>query len=126
MNKPKLCFSLSKESIQFFITEDMKSWLEESMSSAVVEVKGGMSIRKAAKKYSVPKSSLADRVTGKVAEGARWGRRPAFSFNDEKQLIEVSDKRAEMGIGFTKKTFFSFCWRISQSKRNNIQTWIAF
>lgn len=59
-----------------------------------------MSVRKSAKKYLAPKSSLADRVIGKI------NRRPAFSFNDEKKLIEVSDKRADMGIWFTKKTVF--------------------
>lgn len=70
-----------------------------------------MSVRKSAKKYLAPKSSLADRVIGKI------NRRPAFSFDDEKKLIEVSDKRADMGIWFTKKTFFfSFHWRISQKR----------
>lgn len=52
----------------------MRKWSEEAMSCAVVAVKAGMSIRTAAIQYSVPKSTLSDRTTGKIAEGAKWGR----------------------------------------------------
>ncbi|KAJ8320112.1 hypothetical protein KUTeg_001699 [Tegillarca granosa] len=103
-------YSKRKGPMQNCSIEEMKSWSEESMSSAVVEVKGGMSVRKAAKKYSVPKSSLADCVMGKVAEGARWGRRPAFSSNDEKQLIESQTREPRW------KTFFCFAGALAKAR----------
>ena len=44
------------------------------MSAAVADVRqNGMSIRKAAEKYSVPPTTLNNRTTGKIQEGARGG-----------------------------------------------------
>lgn len=51
-----------------------RNWTEEAMSAAVADVKqNGISIRKAAAKYSVPPITLNNITTGKIQEGARWG-----------------------------------------------------
>lgn len=57
-----------------------RNWTEEAMSAAVADVKqNGISIRKAAEKYSVPPTTLNNRTTGKIQEGARWGGTPLLS-----------------------------------------------
>ena len=44
----------------------MRKWTEEAMSSAVAAVKAGKAVRAASIEYGVPKSSLGDRVSGRV------------------------------------------------------------
>ena len=43
-----------------------KQWSDECMVSALEPVKSGMSVLRAAKLYDVPKSTLRDRVKGRV------------------------------------------------------------
>ena len=83
-----------------------KSWSEDSMSAAVKEARNGsLSIRQAADRYNVPRSTLSDRVTNRVDEGCIWGSKPRLTMIDESKLIETAKTRAHMGIGFTKHNF---------------------
>ena len=51
-----------------------KGWNEENMVRAVESVlKKNTSIRKAAKEYDIPKSTIADRISGRVLMGAVSG-----------------------------------------------------
>lgn len=85
---------------------DYRKWTEEAMSAAVTDVKtNGLSIRKAAAKYSVPPTTLNNRTTGKIQEGAKWGRAPLLSKADEEGLLENAKKRAELGVGYSKHNF---------------------
>lgn len=48
-----------------------KQYTGEAISAAVADVRNSkLSIRKAAAKYKVPKSTISDRLTGKVTEGS--------------------------------------------------------
>ena len=50
-----------------------KLWGQEQMHGAIDAVLNeGMSICRAAEQYGVPKSSLGDRLSGRVLEGASW------------------------------------------------------
>ena len=86
----------------------MKSWDEASMSAAVAAVKNGMSVRKASINFSVPKSTLFDRISGKIEMESLWDRPSQLSAEDETELIEIAKSRAEKGIGFSKKSFLKF------------------
>ncbi|KAJ8310385.1 hypothetical protein KUTeg_012250 [Tegillarca granosa] len=82
-----------------------KSYTDEAMSAAITDVKNNqLSIRESSKKYNVPKSSLSDRLMGKVQAGSKWGRRPLFSDQDEKEMIKCATDRAQWGIGFKDST----------------------
>ena len=49
-----------------------KEWSEESMELALRDITTGvMGVQRAALEYNVPKSTLSDRVTGRVKPGAR-------------------------------------------------------
>ncbi|KAJ8314912.1 hypothetical protein KUTeg_007062, partial [Tegillarca granosa] len=52
---------------------------------------------KGCQKYSVPKSTLNDRVTGTVVEGAVWGKRAKFDKDTENGLVDCAFERSEMG-----------------------------
>ena len=52
---------------------------EDKLKAAVSAVRlGNLSQRKAAIRYGVPKTTIADHVAGRVAEGAKPGRNPSF------------------------------------------------
>lgn len=90
---------------------------DESLSSAVEEVRHGrLSLRAAAKKYSIPLSTLHDHKSGKVAQGAKKGKEPLLPMEKEKALIEYALKRGDMGIGFSKQTFLGFAGQFAASE----------
>jgi len=92
----------------------MRKWTEEAMSSAVAAVKAGKAVRAASIEYGVPKSSLGDRVSGRVTEGARLGKASFLSKQEETELIETAQKRAERGTGFSKTNFLRFAGVLAQ------------
>jgi hypothetical protein len=93
------------------------AWTPENMHRAILEVKAGYSsLRKAAEKYSVPSSTLSDRVSGKVKEDGVWGSKPKLSFEDEKGLIENAKERASLGIGYSKYNFMRAASALANTK----------
>ena len=94
-----------------------RNWCEDAMSAAVADVRqNGMSIRKAAEKYSVPPTTLNNRTTGKIQEGARWGGSSLLSQKDEEGLIKNAMKRAELGIGYSKYNFLGCASEIARRR----------
>ncbi|KAJ8311700.1 hypothetical protein KUTeg_011055 [Tegillarca granosa] len=78
------------------------NWTNEAMARAIQEVKtNGMPVRKAAKMYSVPRSTLHDRISGRVEENAKWGGAPVLPADDELKLVENAKQRASLGIGIS-------------------------
>ena len=62
----------------------LKKWTYHSMEEAIRDVKErGMSIRKAAQAHKIPKSSLADRISGKVKRHSAGTRPQPFSFTHD-------------------------------------------
>ena len=54
-----------------------KKWSEESMTGAMKAVADGLfGVNKAADEFGVPRSTLKDRLSGKVVHGARSGPTP--------------------------------------------------
>ena len=50
-----------------------KMWTEEAMENAQQAASQGMSVREAAIQFGVPKSTLHDRISGRVQPGAAAG-----------------------------------------------------
>ncbi len=65
----------SEDCVDNFVTRSTrKEWSVESMELALRDVTNGvMGVRRDALEYNVPKSTLSDRVTGRVQPGARSG-----------------------------------------------------
>ena len=76
----RLAHSLKRARVSFSID---RSWSDVSMEKAVTAVEKGESVRKSAVKYSVPRSTLHDRVSGKVQLGAQPGKKPYLSLAEE-------------------------------------------
>ena len=57
------------------------------LDKAVTAVKSGvMSIRKASKHFGVPKSTIADGVSGRIIEGSLTVKKPVFPLKVENQV----------------------------------------
>ena len=82
----------------------LKQWDEERMKQAYEAVKSKkMSIRHAAKAFSVPKSTLADRASGRVKFGSHSGPERYLDDEEERQLVRFIIGAAKMGYAKTKK-----------------------
>lgn len=101
-----------------------KSWSELSMQSAIKAVElGEISVRQAAEMYSVPRSTLHDRLTGKVQYGARPGPNPYLTREEEEELASFLIRIAKIGYPHTKKQVLAFVQRILESK--GIHTYVT-
>ena len=74
-----------------------KSWSEENMSKAISAVV--QAVRKAAALYNVPKSTLGDRITGRVLPGSTSGPATYLTAQEEKELATFLCRSAAIGYG---------------------------
>ncbi|KAF7666577.1 hypothetical protein LDENG_00101100 [Lucifuga dentata] len=107
-----------------------KKWTEEAMERALVEVKSGRcTVRQAAKEFGVPKSSLGDRVSGRVTPGSRSGPAQLITSADEELLVEFSLYMSKHGFPLTKQQLVSFASSIYKRQNRRVafsklgQTW---
>jgi len=74
-----------------------RCWDSVSMQKAVKAVEKGMPLRQAAEIYSVPRSSLHDKVTGRVDFEARSGPQTCLSYEEEEEIASCLIKTAKIG-----------------------------
>lgn len=78
-------------------------WCDEQMEGAVAAVHSGQAIRKAAVMYHVPRSTLSDRITGRVDITCKPGKKPYLTRNEEEEISTFLKRCARIGYPFTKK-----------------------
>ncbi|XP_029375064.1 uncharacterized protein LOC115054154 [Echeneis naucrates] len=107
-----------------------KKWTEDAMERALIEVKSGRcTVRQAAKEFGVPKSSLGDRVSGRVTPGSRSGPAQLITSADEQLLVEFSLYMSKHGFPLTKQQLVSFASSIYKRQHRRVafsklgQTW---
>uniref|UniRef100_A0A1X7UEV0 HTH CENPB-type domain-containing protein n=1 Tax=Amphimedon queenslandica TaxID=400682 RepID=A0A1X7UEV0_AMPQE len=76
-------------------------WKAEDLEKAIEEVRNGrLSVREAAIKYSIPKSTIHDHSSSKVKQiSARPGPSPILTIQEEKELVNWIIHMAEIGYG---------------------------
>ncbi|XP_028430494.1 uncharacterized protein LOC114553485 [Perca flavescens] len=88
-----------------------KKWTQEAMDQAKQEVEAGrLSLRQAAMRFGVPKSSLSDRVSGRVASDFSICRRSLLTHADEDSLVEYCLYSALHGFPLTKPQVLAHAW----------------
>ncbi|CAG2243836.1 unnamed protein product [Mytilus edulis] len=82
-----------------------------------------VSIRKAAEMFIIPKSTLADRVSGRIDVDAEDGKKKKQCLRKRmrEKLSEYAEKRASLGIGFGKKTYLRYAGQLTQKKGINFK-----
>ena len=81
------------------VAKKRKQWTDEAMLSAMAAVKNGMSVNPAAKMHGVPRTTLHDRISGRVAHGTKSGPPPYLSPNEEKEFSIFIEQTAKVGYG---------------------------
>ena len=96
-----------------------KEYHQEKLCRAYEEVKDGrLSIRRAAEQYGIPKSTLADRISGRVKFGAHSGPPRYLSDSEEKELASFICQSARIGYARTKKEILAVVEAVLASKSN--------
>ena len=74
------------------------------MTPALEEYKKGkMTIGKIEKKFNLPKTTLHDRISGRVQHGTKPGPNPYLQADEKKALVKHLISAAKQGYGKTRK-----------------------
>ena len=73
------------------------------MLSAMAAIKNGMSVTRAATTHGVPRTTLHDRISGRVAHGTKSGPPPYLSPHEEKEFSIFIEQTAKVGYGKSRK-----------------------
>lgn len=108
-----------------------KDYMEDNLCRAYEAVKyDGMSIRRAADEYHVPKSTLSDRLTGKVKFGSHSGPERYLTDMEEEELVSFLCASSKMGYAKTKKEVMAIVQNAVSSKGRQVSIsngwWEAF
>ncbi len=94
-----------------------KDWDDERLRKACDAVKDEhLSVRRAAEQYRVPKSTLSDRVTGRVQFGSHSGPARYLSDAEEEELVSFLCGSARMGYARMKKDIMAIVEEVVVSK----------
>ena len=95
-----------------------KYWDEARMQRAIDAcVSGGMAIRQAALRFGVPKSTLGDRISGRVLPGASCGPKGYLTPEEEEELVNFLLRCAAMGYPKSRHEVLALVKRILEKKR---------
>lgn len=92
-------------------------WSDVSMTKAMAMVEKGMSIRRASEMFGVPKSSLHDRVSGRVQHGSQPGKAPYLNRKEEEELVNFLVKCAGIGYPHTVAQILAIVQQIVDFKK---------
>ena len=92
-------------------------WSEEDLKLAAEAVRNGQTIRRAAQEFSVPKSTLYDRVSGRVEFGAKSGPPRYLSDREEKELTNFLIGCARIGYARSRKQVLALVSSIIAKKK---------
>ncbi len=96
-----------------------KDWSRESMLAAMKAViEDGMSVRRAAELHQVPKSTLGDRISGRVLSGATSGPPSYLTSVEEEELVTFLCRVAQIGHGRTRQEVIAIVERVLSSRDN--------
>ena len=111
----QLSTNLNKRSVKY------KTWNEESLRKAAMDVQKGVSIRRAAEVYDVPRSTLHDRVSGKVNFGSRSGPDKYLTDEEEEEMVCFLNICATLGYARSKKQVVSLVQFLVSAKGLNVK-----
>ena len=83
-----------------------KLWTNEQMEAAMVSARK-MSANKAADLHGVPRSTLKDRLNGRVVHGTNPGPKPYLTRNEEEELSTHLLRASSIGLGKTRRDVLS-------------------
>ena len=92
-------------------------WDDESMKRPMEAVKGGlMRVNQAARNFKVPRTTLRDRLSGRVEHGAKSGPEPYLTKEEEQELVDFLKQASRVGYGKTKKEILVIVQKLIKKK----------
>lgn len=86
------------------------------MLAAIEAVENGCGPNQAAKEHGVPKSTLKDRLSGRVVHGTKPGPRPYLNKEEENELADYLVQSAQMGYGKTRRQVKCLVEKVAEEK----------
>ena len=80
-----------------------KRWTNEQMEEALKAVASGMGINKAATEHNVPRTTLKDRISGRVQHKSNSGLPRYLNEDEEKDFAKFLKETASVGYGRSRK-----------------------
>ena len=93
-------------------------WSNQAMLDAMKAVQDGSPITTAARVHGVPKTSLHNRIKGRVVHGVKPGPKPYLSTEEETELAEFAIEAASVGCGQTRKQIMTIAENVAKDKGN--------
>ena len=94
-----------------------KQWSEASMSAAIRAVlQDNISVRRASELYNIPRSTLADRITGRVLPGAKSGPPKILTDEEEEELVSFLCRLSDIGYPKTRRQVVDLVNQIAVSR----------
>ena len=84
-------------------------------------VTGTLSVRKAATEYGVPRSTLHEKVTGKVALGVKSGSKNHLTDEEEASLVEFLTGSASIGYAKSRKDVLAIAQQILSARKSDVE-----
>ena len=91
-------------------------WSNQAMLDAMKAVQDGSPITTAARVHGVPKTSLFNRVKGRVIHGVKPGPKQYLSTEEETELAEFAIEAASVGCGQTRKQIMTIAENVAKDK----------
>lgn len=98
-----------------------KEWTYDRMDKAIEAVCDGVSIRQAAEEYKVPKSTLGDRMSGRIQHGVKSGVEKYLNDEEEDILATFLLKCAAIGYPRSRKEVIAITQRFCNSRDMDVQ-----
>ena len=100
--RPRCKSAPSVLSVDKIVPKRRMQWTEEAMEAAMSDVRiGKYSVLRAAKLYGIPKSTLHDRISGKVTHGQKPGPKRYFTPAEQNDMADFLVDVAKAGCGKT-------------------------
>lgn len=93
-----------------------KQWTDEAMVAAMEAVRNGAAIKHAAVDHRVPRSTLQDRISGRVAHGSNPGPKPYLSRGEEAQLREFLQVVGQVGYPKIRREVKGIAQEVARDK----------
>lgn len=99
-----------------------KDWHESQLNRACdAVIKESFSIRRAAEQYAIPRSTLHDRMSGRVVHGSRSGPPTYLSCEEEEELCQFLRSCAEIGFPKTRLDVIRLVQQVVNRKGLNVK-----
>ena len=93
-----------------------KLWTDTQMTAAMESVKAGSGINRAALDHGIPRSTLKDRISGRVLHGTKPGPSSYLSEREENYLAVFLKECAAVGYGKARRDVLNIAQSVAEEK----------